>query len=149
MELISIVEDAWSWTGLRPDQIVGDNDFGNLIIKDQQGAYWRLCPEELSCEVVARSRAELDRLLHDQEFLADWYMRGLVDQARDRLGLLRPGYKYCLKIPPVLGGAYGGDNLATIALDELVDASGDIARQIKDLPDGAKVRLKIAGDAGH
>src|SRR5687767_5672532 len=32
MELIAIVEDAWDWTGLRPEQIVGDNDFGNPMI---------------------------------------------------------------------------------------------------------------------
>ena len=38
MELIAIIEDAWGWTGLQPDQIVGDNDFGNLIIKDVAGS---------------------------------------------------------------------------------------------------------------
>lgn len=46
MELIAIVKEAWGWTGLDPDQIVGDNDFGNLIVKDQSGCYWRLCPED-------------------------------------------------------------------------------------------------------
>lgn len=143
MELIAIVEQAWGWTGLQPDQIVGSNDFGNLMIKDLAGSYWRLCPEDLYCKVVASSRTDLDRLSHDQEFLQDWYMTGLVEQARERLGVLQPGFKYCLKIPGALGGEYGGDNLATISLSELISASGDIARQIKDLPDGAQIRLSI------
>jgi hypothetical protein len=143
MELIAIVEGAWGWTGLKPQQIVGDNDFGNLIIKDLSGRYWRLCPEDLYCKVIANSKAELDQLSHDQEFLQDWYMTELVQQARDRLGPLRPGFKYCLKVPGTLGGEYGGDNLATISLGGLVTASGGIAQQIEDLPDGAHVKLSI------
>jgi len=143
MELISVVKEAWGWTGLEPDRIVGDNDFGNLMIKDRSGVYWLLCPEDLSCEVIARSRAELDQLSQDREFLRDWYMRDLVAAARDRLGPLRPGFKYCLRIPGVLGGEYGGDNLGTISLSELISASGYIAQQIEDLPDGAQVKLSV------
>ena len=143
MELIAIVEGAWGWTGLKPDQVVGDNDFGNLMIKDQSGRYWRLCPEDLYCKVIASSKAELDQLSQDQEFLHDWHMTELVRQARERLGPLRPGFKFCLKIPGTLGGQYGGDNLATISLSGLVKASGYIAQQIEKLPDGAQIKLSI------
>jgi hypothetical protein len=82
-------------------------------------------------------------LSHDQEFLRDWYMSELVEQARSALGNLRPGFKYCLKIPGVLGGEYGGANLASISLIELVRVSGHIAKQMENLPDGAQVELKI------
>lgn len=143
MELITIVEDAWGWTGLEPDQMVGENDFGNLMIKDRTGRYWRLCPEDLYCKIIAGSRAELDRLSHDQAFLRDWYMTELAEQARQRFGALPPGRKYCLKIPGALGGEYGGDNLATISLHELISASGHIAQQIKDLPDGAQIEFNL------
>jgi hypothetical protein len=145
MELTAIVEDAWGWTGLKPDQIVGDNDFGNLMIRDHTGRYWRLCPEDLYCRVIAQSKAELDQLSQDQEFLHDWHMSELVQLARASLGPLRPGFKYCLKIPGTLGGEYGGDNLATISIGGLVSASGHIAKQIEELPDGAQVELSIVG----
>jgi hypothetical protein len=143
MELIAIIDDAWGWTGLETDLIVGDNDFGNLIIKDRSGCYWRLCPEDLYCKVIAHSKDELDLLSRDQDFLRDWYTADLAQQARERLGLLRPGFKYCLKVPGPLGGEYGGGNLATISLGGLVSASGRIARQVKDLPDGAQVKFRI------
>jgi hypothetical protein len=113
------------------------------MIKGQSGRYWRLCPEDLYCKVIANSRSELDALSQDQEFLHDWYMTELVRQARERLGPLQPGFKYCLKIPGTLGGEYGGDNLATISLGGLVSAAGDIARQIEDLPDGAQIKLNV------
>ncbi len=143
MNIIEEVREAWGWIGLEPAEIVGENDFGNLIIKDRDGKYWRLCPEGLSCEVIAGNRKELDVLCHDQEFLRDWHMKKLVEDARAVSGPLIGGRKYCLKIPGVLGGQYGGSNLGTVSLQELIRISGDMARQIRDLPDGAKVRFKI------
>lgn len=143
MQLLEEVRSAWGWVGIEPVDLIDDNDFGNLILKDVRGQYWRLCPEDLYCQVVASSREELDRLAKDQEFLSDWYMRGLVDQAFQQLGALAPGRKYCLKIPGALGGEYGRDNLGTISFEELIRASGHIAQQIADLPDGASVKLSV------
>lgn len=145
MELIAEIERAWSWTGISPTQVVGDNEFGNLIVKDCENRYWRLCPEDLYCIVIANNRAELDLLSQDQEFLHDWHMAALVAEAKSQFGPLRPGYKYCLKIPGIIGGEYGGSNLATIPLIELVAVSGHVANEIRGLPDGAQVNLKIVG----
>jgi hypothetical protein len=143
MQLLDEVRSAWGWVGIEPVELIDDNDFGNLILKDVRGQYWRLCPEDLYCEIVACSREELERLSKDQEFLSDCYMRGLVDQAFQRLGALVPGRKYCLKIPGVLGGEYGGDNLGMMSFDSLIRASGHIAQQIADLPDGASIKLSV------
>jgi hypothetical protein len=143
MNIVAEIESAWGWTGIRPSEVVDENDFGNLIIKDIEGRYWMICPEELSCEIVAQTRSELDRLSVDQEFLRDWYMRALVEKAHEKCGALAAGRKYCLKIPAVLGGQYSSDNMGTITLLELIRASGDIAQKIKDLPDGAKVQLRV------
>jgi len=143
MELIEHIERAWSWTGIKPVKVVGENDFGNLMIRDQQGQYWRICPEDLYCKVIAGDRKALDTLIQDEEFQQDWNMPALVEEARAKVGQLGPGRKYCLKTPGLLGGEYGGNNLASISLVELVTASGGIALQIKDLPDGAQVRFQI------
>ena len=143
MQLLDEVRSAWGWVGIEAVDLIDDNDFGNLIVKDGQGRYWRLCPEDLYCEVVASSREELDRLAKDQEFLGDWYMRALVDQAFQKLGALAPGQKYCLKIPGVLGGDYGGDNLGKISFEKLIRTSGNIAQQIANLPDGASIKLSV------
>ena len=143
MELIEHIERAWGWTGIKPAKVIGENDFGNLMVRDEQGQYWRICPEDLYCRVIAQDRPTLDTLIKDQEFQRDWNMPALVEEALSKVGPLGPGRKYCLKIPGLLGGEYGGDNLASISLVELIVASGDIALQIKDLPDGAQVRFQI------
>ncbi|WP_410497885.1 T6SS immunity protein Tdi1 domain-containing protein [Chitinibacter sp. S2-10] len=143
MNLIDEIKQAWGWIGITPIEIIGENDFGNLIIKDADGRYWRLCPEDCYCEVIAANRAALDILCRDQEFLRDWYMTELVLFAKEKHGELTDGIKFCLSIPGILGGEYGGSNLGTAPLVELVRFSGDIARQIKDMPEGTQVRLKI------
>jgi hypothetical protein len=143
MELIEHIERAWSWTGIKPVKVVGENDFGNLMVRDQQGQYWRICPEDLYCKPIAKDRAALDALIQDDEFQEDWAMAALVEEAQAKVGPLGSNRKYCLKIPGLLGGEYGGSNLASISLVELIAVSGDIAFQIKDLPDGAQVQFQI------
>lgn len=143
MNLIEEIRKSWGWTGLEPVAVVGENEFGNLIIKDSEGRYWRLCPEECYCKVVANNREELDLLSADQDFLRDWYMQGIVELANQTLGPLAEDRKYCLKLPAILGGAYDAENLATAPLSEIVGLSGVIAQQIKDLPDGASITLQV------
>ncbi|AKU22102.1 T6SS immunity protein Tdi1 domain-containing protein [Massilia sp. NR 4-1] len=143
MDIIKELNESWGWAGLQALEVVGENDFGNLIIKDVQGRYWRLMPEECSCAVVASDRQALDVLSADQDFLQDWHMAGLTKIAREHCGPLTEGRKYCLKIPGVLGGEYKAENLASAPLHELIRLSGDVARQMQDLPDGAQVKLNV------
>lgn len=143
MDLISEICEAWGWVGFNPAEVVDENDFGNLIIRDEDNKYWRLCPEDVYCEIIANNRQELDNLSKDQTFLVDWYMSELVEAAKDSVGLLEEGRKYCLVIPSVLGGTYDTSNIKSVPLVELVRFSGDLGKQIRDLPDGEKIQLKI------
>ena len=142
-EILNAIQEAWGWTGFEPANLLQENDFGNLLIEDQTGVVWRLCPEELTCKSVALTPHDYKNLLRDPEFIEDWEMLKLVELARLKLGSLTVGRKYCLKIPAVLGGTYGSENISTAPLGEIIRFSGDIAKQIKDLPDGATINLKI------
>ena len=141
--MVEEIREYWGWVGIDPEEVIGENDFGNLIIKDVEGKYWRLCPEDVYCEVVAENREELDALSSDQAFLKDWYMETLVEVAKDKLGPLEGDRKYYLVIPGPLGGEYGINNIKTAPLVEIIRYSGDIGKQIRDLPDGAQVELKV------
>lgn len=143
MSIIREIKESWGWVGIDPVQVIGENDFGNLMIEDSEGKYWRLCPEDVYCQVVANTREELDQLSTDQEFLEDWHMQVLVQQAEEHLGPLREGEKYCLVTPGALGGEYAISNIKTAPLIEIVRFSGHVAQQIQDLPDGAQVQIKV------
>jgi len=137
--LLDTVRYAWGFTGLVPTRVLDVNPFGNLLVEDVGGRIWWICPEELSCEPVATTPQELQELRSSN----DWTMERLVALATASLGAPGEGRCFCLKIPGALGGKYKAANLGTIPVLELVAVSGDIAGQIKDLPDGAKVRFRI------
>jgi len=144
MRLLRTISEAWAWTGIEPCRVVDQNAFGNLLVEDQQGRYWRICPEELSCSVVADNAHQFQQLRAEQEFQRDWEMARLTAHARAKLGEPGDSSCFCLKTPAVLGGKYTIANIGQIHLEELISFSGDVARQMKDLPDGTQIKLKFA-----
>jgi hypothetical protein len=143
MRILDVIADAWAWKSVRPSALIMQNMFGNVIFTDEDGQYWRICPEELSCEVVATNVEEFARLQCTDRFLEDWNMQALGDRARATLGLPSVERCYCLKVPATLGGAYALDNVGTIDRVELLLFSGDVAKQIDGLSDGTPIRLRI------
>ncbi len=139
--MLTTIRESWGWTGLDPAAVTATNAFGNVLVRAADGAYWRICPEELSCKVVAGNDAEFDALLGSEEFQIDWQMTRLVRIAQTALAPVAEDRCYCLKIPAVLGGKYDAANFGTISRRELIAFAGDIAEQIKHLPDGANVKF--------
>jgi hypothetical protein len=138
MDLVEIVREGWGFTGLVPARILDVNAFGNLLVEDAGARIWRICPEELSCEVVATSLEEVERISASD----DWRMDHLVAVATVALGSPGVDRCFCLKIPGVLGGAYQLANVGAISIAELIAFAGDLASRIKDLPDGTQIELK-------
>ena len=120
--LLETITASWGWRGLQPVGIVAQNKFCNVIVRAADGAFWRLCPEDLSCEVVARDDVEFQRLWNSDEFQFDWQMNRLAQIAEARLGPVEDDRCYCLKIPAPLGGAYDESNFGTISRQELLDS---------------------------
>jgi hypothetical protein len=143
-DLIEAIAKYWGWTGLRPAAIVAENAFGNVVVVDEAGRYWRIVPEDLECEPIAENGVDFERLNATEEFRIDWEMSRLAADAERKLGPLPSDRCYYLIYPSPLGGQYAPDNLATAPRVEVISLSGDIAEQIRDLPDGAKVKIKIA-----
>jgi hypothetical protein len=86
--------------------------------------------------------------------IEDW-----VDQLLDRYGVLtgypvahewqvantplEPGQRLLPKVPFVIGGDYVVDNLHAVDAAEAMRFRGDLAKQIRDLPDGAELRIRF------
>ena len=143
MDILALVNQSWSWTGLNAKEVLAQNAFGNLILKSDTGKIWRIMPEELSCEIVAQSEADFESLSQTDDFQIDWEMENLVHAACNALGAPPVGYVYYLVIPAVLGGKYEVENIRCVPLEELIGFSASFAEQIKDLPDGAEIKINV------
>ena len=141
--MVNEINNAWNWKGFTATEVIKSNDFGNVIFKTSANEYWRIMPEELRCDLIAKSQQELEQLFKDKDFIEDWEMVNLVKSARSLLGELEPNQKYCLKLPAVIGGKYEEANLGKVSFSEQISFSGDLGYQIKDLKDGQKIKLNI------
>ncbi len=141
--MIEKINKSWNWKGFNAIEIIQTNEFGNVIFKTDKNEYWRICPEEISCEKIAETESEFNKILSDSEFINDWEMANLVNIAKSELGELKKNEKFCLKMAAVIGGEYEISNLGKIHFSELIAFSGNLGFQIKDLKDGQKIELKI------
>lgn len=142
MNILKEIKNAWGWIGLDPQEIVVENEFGNLIIKDPENKFWRLSPEDVSCEVVAETIEEYNLLIQDKDFVEDWFMTAMVDEATKKLGKLKPGHKFYMVVPGVLGDEYGGSNVKMAPFTAIIKFSGSLGKQINEKPDGAEIKYK-------
>lgn len=140
-ELIDVVRASWQWRIVEPKQIMATSSFGNILIRDSDDQIWRLCPEELQAEIVAKGKDEYQALVSDAEFKEDWNMPELCEAATAELGPLDKGQVFCLKRPGVLGGEYSMKNVGKISLLELLACSGDLAKQIEGVPEGEDIEI--------
>jgi len=61
----------------------------------------------------------------------------------ENLRALAMGSRLMPKIPFVLGGRYRVENLYSLGSASAMKSRGNLARQFKDLPDGAQVRFEV------
>ena len=143
---MTILEEAvisgWNWLLPQPITILKTNSFGNVLLRAGDNRYYRITPEDLSCTQIAESEPALNEIISTKEFTDDWEMLRLVEESNREQGALQSGQCYHLVIPSVLGGAYAQSNIRIITIAEWIAAAGSMAEQIKDCPDGTKVRLK-------
>lgn len=115
MSILNEIKDTWGWVGIDPQEVVIENEFGNLIIKDPNDKFWRIYPEEVYSQVVAESIDEYNTLIKTEEFLEDWFTSAMFEEAEKLQGGLVPGQKYHMVISGVLGGEYDGSNVKVVS----------------------------------
>lgn len=80
------------------------------------------------------------RILADFEFLTGY---PLAHEWQAQEGSLPIGMRLMPKIPFVLGGEYKVSNLYALRAVSVMRTCGNLARQIKDLPDGAQIEVRV------
>lgn len=141
--LLEAIAEGWSWKLGQPVELLATNSFGNAIVKNADGRFFRIMPEEWSCELIASSDAELEEKKKDESFAHDWAMSRVVALAEAAHGPLDEGQAFFLVTPGILDGKYAAENIRKISLRELLAYSGDMAQQIDGIPDGEQVRIVV------
>jgi hypothetical protein len=119
------------------------NRYGDLFLVFEDGSVHMLDVGRGSVEKLAKSRDDFLRKIDEGENANDWLMIPLVERLNELDKTLRTGQCYSFVTPPVLGGEYTAENTTTLGVTEHYGVYASIHRQIRDLPDGSKVRLVV------
>ena len=142
MSAIDALRSGWGWTLIEFAEIHAVSQMGHLLFSDTDGCFHYLDPDLGRIEALGNEQAARTHFAKE-ETREVWQAIALVEAARERLGDCPEGSVYTLKPLALLEGDYSPDNLWICQLDELIRFTGDMARQLKDLPDGAQYRIVI------
>ena len=134
--------ESWSWLiGIDKKPILMSS-IGDLFLTDNNGFCYWLNVGEGVFEKIANSVDEFKLKLKDDEQIDEWFLIGLVEKLKENGLELTEKHLYGYKILPILGGEYEPENFELTDIEVHFELSGQIHKQIKDLPDGTKVNIK-------
>jgi hypothetical protein len=134
----------WKWLVHGHFRLLAVNAFGDLFLEDINGDVHRLDVTSAKVSAIAASAKQFAEAANEPEKRRDWLLEGLAEQAAGRG--CRPGKGQCVgyKVPVVFKeSAAAPNNLYVADLYEFVAFMGDVHKQMKDVPDGSKIRLKV------
>jgi len=134
---------SWRWLVGGQPQLHGWSSSGDLFYVDTNGVVWWLDTGGGSTEIAAASRAAFDAVLRDPEAGGNLLLAPVVRAWEEAHGPLASGRCLGFSTLPVLGGAYTIDNRVSVPIVEHAGLTGEIHCQIRDLPDGATVRISV------
>jgi hypothetical protein len=123
--------DEWKWL-LRGYKVVGGGPLGDLILERKNQYFF-----------FDINAAKLE-LIKDEHRLPDQFLMENFVKRMEEAGLsIRNDECYAFKIPVIVGGAFDGDNVYVGKWDEYNRWMASFHRQVKDVPDGAKIVIKV------
>ena len=133
----------WRWLLGGLPRLVGWSAAGDLFYLDEAARVCRLDTGAAEYELVAESMAEFDSLFRDSKRMGEVCLLSIVRAFEAAYGPLPEDHCLGFTTLPVFGGAYSAENRYVISVSEHASFPGDLHRQIRDLPDGTTIRLKV------
>jgi len=119
------------------------NRFGDVIAVVDDGSVHLLDVGAGTFDRIASDREHFIEQIDNSESAHNWLAIPLVDQCVSAGLILGADRFYCYKIPPLLGGQYAIENVATISLEEHYSFLSDVWRQTRDLPERTPIRVIV------
>jgi len=136
--------ESWHWLIGSDKKPILMSSIGDLFLTDNKGfCYWLNVGEGIFTKVT-NTVDEFKLKLKDNKQIDEWFLIGLVEDLKKKGLHLTQNHLYGYKILPILGGKYEPENFELTDIEVHFELSGQIHKQIKDLPDGTKVNVKTS-----
>jgi hypothetical protein len=133
----------WRWLCPQTLALVARSSFGDLYLRDEEGRIWKLDVGIGQLGQVAGSQAEFRELASRADKREELFAERDA-QAAARQGL-KPDKTQCIgfKIPLVFAQSGKPNNAYVADLYEQLAFLSDLHRQLKGVPEGGKIQLKL------
>lgn len=135
--------ENWTWLIGTNKKVLLVSIIGDMFLTDNNKRVYWLDVGGGEFKLVADTIRDFEERLKDIEQVNEWFMIDLVTELRQSEKKLKHGQVYSYYKLPIIGGDYTADNFAPLSIEEHFVYLGDIHKQIKDLPDGTKVKIKV------
>lgn len=136
--------ESWNWLIGNDKEPILISSIGDVFLQDKTGICYWLNVGEGIIEKIAESPSEFKSKLKDKEIVEEWFLVELVAEIKKTGMELIKNNLYGYKTIPILGGEYKPENFELTDIEVHFELSGIIHQQIKDLPDGTKINIKIS-----
>lgn len=133
----------WQWLIGNDKLPILISSIGDLFLEDQNGKIFWLNVGAGTIQEVASSSADFRNKMNDDNLANEWFMFALVEEIILSGKPLAPNQIYSWITPPILGGKYAAENVELNDIEVHFSIYGQIHAQIKDLPDGTKIKFRI------
>ncbi len=140
---------AWQWLLDEPWRPLLCSRVGGLFLEKEQGGVLWLEAGSGTLEAIATDPDQFHATMRKHsagvtETFDYWFLPGLVAALHEAGKIAKDDRCYGMTIPPVFkGGVYSVDNMFVLPAREWFSWTGDLHRQLADLPDGATVRFQV------
>ena len=131
--------ESWQWLIPKHAKPVLLTALGDVFIQDARGAVHFLDTCSGTVKKIAESGDGFKALLQDVEFVTEYMHPGQIADLKAAGLELTPGMCYSHKLLLVLGGQDTVDNYEVFPIAIHVDFTGQIHKQVKDLPEGTQI----------
>jgi hypothetical protein len=135
--------ENWIWLIGRDKEVLLVSTIGDMFLTDNNKKVYWLDVGLGEFKLVADTIEDFEVKLKDFEQVNEWFMIDLVTELRHSAKTLKDGQLYSYYKLPIMGGDYIVGNFAPLSIEQHFGYLGDIHKQIKDLPDGTEVEIKL------
>lgn len=136
--------ESWDWLDFSGKVPFLTTAFGDVFFDSKEGVYF-LDKVSGKLELICESKQALQDILNTADGQDHYLMTSLVLLARDRGLILNDDECYDFKVAPSLNGEIKFENLQKMDFKVSLNITGQLLKQIKDLPPGTKIsEVKLA-----
>lgn len=138
IDLEDICSD-WQWLLNNQYSPIMVSCSGDMFLADSNGVVSWLDTGKGQLTQVAESIEQFTSALEDVDNIDEWLLASTVLDLRDAGITLEEDEVYSYKLMPILNGDYSLDNFETTDISVHFSMTGQICRQVINLPEGTKI----------